>query len=380
MQEYELNVLEQYNIDVTGTHKTRGAILCDTQQGLFLLREVAASEKRIPALCELYNYLKSQGYDWMDQIIPNREGEYVSTAEDGGKYMLKQWYQGRECDIRKPAELLSAAGNLAKLHTVMRHKLEQGAPTGTHLKEEYIRHNRELKKVRRFMRGISPKGEFEFAFLKYFDQMYQWADIALDELEHSEYDALYQESIEKCCMTHGEYNYHNILILSGNAVPGNIVPGNAAPGSLPEAGANLNRRGASRGTEYRGHGSRQNREPIRIATTNFEKFKKDIQVEDLYYFLRKVMEKHGWKERLGDNMLNAYSAVRPLSTRETEYIKNRLIYPEKFWKIADSYYHSNKAWISVKSIEKLNVAIRQTEEKKRFLENIFSFHLQDPVV
>ena len=95
----------------------------------------------------------------------------------------------------------------------------------------------------------------------------------------------------------------------------------------------------------------------------------------MYYFLRKVMEKHGWKERLGDNMLNAYSAIRPLSGREMEYLKIRLAYPEKFWKIANSYYHSNKAWISVKNMEKLNTAIRQTKEKERFIDNIFAFHL-----
>lgn len=135
------------------------------------------------------------------------------------------------------------------------------------------------------------------------------------------------------CMIHGEYNYHNILI------------------------------------------QREEYHPGSVAVTNFEKFKRDVQVEDLYYFLRKVMEKHGWKERLGDNILNAYSAIKPLTKEETEYIKLRLIYPEKFWKIASSYYHSNKAWISVKSIEKLQAAIRQTKEKEKFLEQVFSYCL-----
>ena len=199
-----------------------------------------------------------------------------------------------------------------------------------HLKEEYLRHNRELKKVRKFARGIAPKGEFEFAFLKYFDQMYQWADVAIRELEASGYEELYQESIESGCMTHGEYNYHNVLIL---------------------------RQG--------GH----------VAVTGFEKFKRDVQVEDLYYFLRKVMEKNGWKIRLGDNMMNAYSAIRPLEKEELEYLKIRLIYPEKFWKVVSTYYHSNKAWVPVKNVEKLTMAIRQNEEKKRFLEEIFAFHL-----
>ncbi len=69
---------------------------------------------------------------------------------------------------------------------------------------------------------------------------------------------------------HGEYNYHNILMIRD------------------------------------GYGRQE------IATVNFEQYKSNVQVEDLYYFLRKVMEKQGWKERLGDGILNAYSAISPL--------------------------------------------------------------------
>ena len=220
--------------------------------------------------------------------------------------MLKKWYAGRECDIKKTREILEAAGNLAKLHTVMRHELEYGITEGIKTGEKYRRHNRELKKVRQFVRKAVPKGEFEFAFLQQFELMYQWAEAAVCELEQSDYEQLYQEEMNRSGMTHGEYNYHNII---------------------------MTREG--------------------IATMNFEKFHRDIQVEDLYYFLRKVMEKSGWKLRLGDGMLNAYSAIHPLTRSETEYLKIRLIYPEKFWKIANSYYCMNKAWISVKNTEKL---------------------------
>lgn len=246
--------------------------------------------------------------------------------------MLKRWCVGRECDIRKTGELLKASGNLAKLHLLMQKEFENLVPAAPHLKDEYMRHNREFKKVRKFMRGVAPKGEFEFAFLKCFDKMYYWADAAFKELESSSYDDLYCKSIEQGYMTHGEYNYHNIIM------------------SQPPS-QNI------------------------LMVTNFERFRRDVQAEDLYYFLRKVLEKQGWKERLGDNMLNAYSAIRPLSKEEIEYLKIRLIYPEKFWKVADSYYRSNKAWISIKSIEKINVAIRQTEEKERFLNHVFSFTL-----
>ena len=59
------------------------------------------------------------------------------------------------------------------------------------------------------------------------------------------------------------------------------------------------------------------------------------------------------EHQAGGHMLDAYDAIRPLTREEEGYLKLRLIYPEKFWKLADSYYRSNKAWISVKNVEKL---------------------------
>ena len=62
-------------------------------------------------------------------MIANRNGEYISSLDNGDRYMLKKWYAGRECDIKKTRGIL-AAGNLAKLHTVMRHELEYGITGG----------------------------------------------------------------------------------------------------------------------------------------------------------------------------------------------------------------------------------------------------------
>lgn len=112
-----------------------------------------------------------------------------------------------------------------------------------------------------------------------------------------------------------------------------------------------------------------------IATTNFEHFVNDIQASDLYYFMRKVLEKHEWNTELGRAMLRVYQEIMPLSEEERDYLAIRFSYPEKFWKLINSYYHSNKAWIPEKDVEKLRTVIAQTERKKRFLESIFSFHL-----
>ena len=178
------------------------------------------------------------------------------------------------------------------------------------------------------MRNKVNKGNFEYLFLKHFEQMFQYAVQALRRLETSDYDLLYQKSIGGGYLVHGDYNYHNVLIL-GNS------------------GADA------------------------MATTNFEHARLDVQVQDLYYFLRKVMEKHKWDTELGRRILESYHAVRKLEEAEREYLVLKLLYPEKFWKIASAYYHSNKAWIPEKNVEKLRLTIAQSEEKLRFLDAVF---------
>ena len=91
MQDYERdNILEQYEIAVNSTRKTRGAILCSTDKGVFLMREVGVSEKRLPALIELYEYFMDYGYQTIDMPVKNREGNYVTKGFDGSIYMLRR--------------------------------------------------------------------------------------------------------------------------------------------------------------------------------------------------------------------------------------------------------------------------------------------------
>ena len=61
--------------------------------------------------------------------------------------------------------------------------------------------------------------------------------------------------------------------------------------------------------------------------------------------------------------------------RRSEYISLKLIYPEKFWgKLQMPTTNPIKRGFRRK-VEKLETAIRQTEEKCGFVEQIFAFHL-----
>jgi hypothetical protein len=98
-----------------------------------------------------------------------------------------------------------------------------------------------------------------------------------------------------------------------------------------------------------------------------------ISVSDFVNFLRKTMEKNNWDENLGFSMLHWYDAQAPLSKEDYQVIYSLLLFPEKFWKIANHYYNSHKAWLSGRDIEKLDKLIEQEPARVAFLEKLFSF-------
>lgn len=334
MRDNELTILDQYDIEVKNTRKVRDATLCETGQGLFLIKELRFSERRLRVLERLCEYLRERECENIDWILKTKENELFCMAEDGTKYFLKKWFSGRECDLHREKDVLDAVANLTKIHLAMR-DFEADESEGLtvmaseDLREQYFRHNREMKKVRTYMRDKVDKGDFELAFLKYFDSMYNTAKLALECLKTSNYEELLADCRNKNQLVHGDYNYHNILMT------------------------------------YRG-----------IATTHFEHVQNNIQITDLYYFLRKVMEKNHWNIELGHKILNCYQKNIAFKDGELEYIAICLAYPEKYWKAANSYYRSRKAWIPAKNLEKLEMVIKQAKEKKEFLETLFAFHLQ----
>ena len=40
--------------------------------------------------------------------MQNREGKLVSEDRDGSRYLVREWYVGRECDTASESEILAA--------------------------------------------------------------------------------------------------------------------------------------------------------------------------------------------------------------------------------------------------------------------------------
>ena len=323
MNDRALKVLEQYELEVTAARRGRGSYILDTPDGIRILSDCAYSEHKALFQNRVMEQICAGGYERVDQILKNKEGNLISKDWEANQYGVRKWYTGRECDTENEQEILAAVENLARLHKVMHLKnvdeFERSFTAQPPLHTMRAQ-NTELKKVRSFIRRKNAKGDFEQQFLKDFPFYFEQAWEAQSKMEQKFGEKGIKESSQRGSVCHGDYDHHHVLI-----------------------------------TGYD------------MATTDFACCRFDFQVIDLYRFMRKILEKQEWNQRLGMRMLEHYIKIRPLAGEERELLYLRMLYPEKFRKLANYYYGGNKAWISRRFYDKLSMLNRQREKKEQFV-------------
>lgn len=319
-------IFRQYNFKVGNIFRARGALLLETDKGVKLFRSVQNSKPKVEFENALLQYLKEQGYENIDLYCLNNENEIISEDSQGDKYTIKNWCLGEESNLKDAAQIRNAARNLAILHKMLKNVplAKDRSFVQTHvLPSLYEKHNRELKRVKAYIIDKKQKNEFEIRFLSSYDSFYGQAIKATAKLKELDFDGIMAKAMENGTVTHGSYTYHNIMVTANG-----------------------------------------------IFTTNFDKADVGLQVFDLYYFMRKVMEKNNWDVNLSSMILEEYLAYNSLEQDEKKLLYILMLYPEKFWKVTNYYYNGKKSWISGRTIQKL-VCIQQQEEIKNiFLQNL----------
>ena len=178
--------------------------------------------------------------------------------------------------------------------------------------------NAELRKIRSFIRRRNQKGSFERLFLQCFPAYYAQAEEALGRLEEcggmgiirsaQAASAMETMTTTMCCCA--AMRWRRLI--------------------FPNAGMTVR---------------------SQIYTDSCEKF----------------LREHDWNQRLGMRMLEQYMRTRPMTAKERRLLYIRMRYPEKFRKLANYYYAGNKAWISGRFLEKLEVLNAQAEKQEAFV-------------
>ena len=327
MNEKALSVIGQYGLEVRKSVRTRGGIAVLTDDGYKLLYECTRSDSYYERENMITAGIKRTGFEYIDTYVMTAEGTLSSQDARGRKYILKGWFDAQECDIRNETHVAMAAGTLAVLHGHMmnmdkcEHELKYNNATDMRMK--FDKHTKEMRMVGNYLKGKKNKNEFEMLMRRSLMTFHEEALIAAQELEEMDYGSRIEKARTSYEMCHGSYNYHNVLF-------------------------------TDRG----------------CAVTGFEHCCVDCQINDLYQFMRKLLEKNGWDARAGHSVIEAYSEVRPVSDDDMKLLRINFLYPEKFWKVINFYNNSNKSWIPRKSIEKLEGVLAQNDARRAFIETL----------
>ena len=409
MSEKLAEVYDRYDMEILSTKKGRGATILTTTDGLRILEPFRGNITRLEQEYVLKQLFIKEGFSNVDYLIPNREGMLLTCDKYRQPYVLKKHFEGNECDMYDASSILQGVKALAFFHMngkkvalhfgeawnqsrkdkerkrveeikralsegeelekishiyeiseklleeilhmaeqdlnteeiadkignedIWKHPKESSKQSSEKdIEEVFIRHNKELKKIQKFISRVKRKNTFENLFLQVCEEYYRQGQECVEMLENMIQQEngistrqVYENHYGIC---HGSYNQHNVII----------------------------------GEDYE-------------AIVHFERFSKGNQLDDLYQFARKVMEKNHFDIELLEQIFATYHQIIPLSGADYQYIYTLFSYPEKFWKIANSYYNTNKAFLSPKYFEKLENVILQEREKRKMLSEYFALHL-----
>lgn len=306
MNDKSLECIRFYDIQVNKMVKGRGGVILFTDRGCRLFLECSRNDGFYLRDEAVTKAVSDAGFENVDTYVRNQDGELFTVGDDGHRYVMKNWFGGRECDVKSVNDVMEAVRTLARLHICLNVVSSNGV--------RYLRNNVNT--------NITKQWEC-MALAETADEQPESELKASESIVHN---AVHFDRMEQTNeLVHGSYNYHNVFLDVGNG--GNAV-------------------------------------------TNFEKCHNDCQVADLYQFLRKVMEKHDWNINVAYRLVDEYDRLKPLEDDDIDMLVTLLSFPEKFWKIINQYYNAGKAWVPAKNIDKLKIVIEQNMRRRELIDKM----------
>ena len=198
MNEKSLEVLRQYDIQVRHVCRGRGGMILNTNAGTLLFLECNHPDKYYERENVLTAAIVECGFENVDTYITNKNGGIITEDDDGRRYILKNWFDARECNVKDLGDLCEAVSTLAHLHKALKRVSEKfvkeseqqkscdgEADNGSkaddkcykemQLIDTYTRHVKELKMASNYLKNKKKRSEFEQLAYKNIGAFYEEA-------------------------------------------------------------------------------------------------------------------------------------------------------------------------------------------------------------
>lgn len=331
MREFEIE--RQFGIKIENIKPNKGVYLLKTDQGTKCLKKINYGTQKLLFVYGAKEHLIKSGFSKVDRYCLNVDGSpYALVNED--IYTLSEWIEGRECDFRSKDDLIKAAKGLAYLHIASKgyeppenSKLKTDLGRWPNLMEKRVR---SFDKMRDMIRKKGNKTNFDLNYMKTMQFYKDIGKVAMEVLADSQYVDLCRITEEEKGFCHHDFTYHNIIIDTEDCV--NVI--------------------------------------------DFDYCKREIRTYDISAFMIKVLKRVDWNIEYAETIINSYNEVSSLKEDEYRTLFAFLLFPQRFWRLANRYYYNEINWPSNTFNNKLEELISEQEKYIKFIESFKKIYNQ----
>jgi spore coat-associated protein S len=165
------------------------------------------------------------------------------------------------------------------------------------------------------------KGNFDLNYMKVVKFYKDFGKRAIEVLRDSKYDELCSIAEEEKGFCHHDFTYHNIVVDEGETF--NVI--------------------------------------------DFDYCKRELRSYDISSFMIKVLKRSNWNIENARLIIDSYNEVSPIKEEEYKVIYAFLLFPQRFWRLANRYYYNEVNWPTNTFNKKLEELIAEQEKYIDFI-------------
>lgn len=319
-------LMQTWNYQAKRIEPIRDVYKVSTTRGTVALKGNLLPPEQMQFIHSFLHYLQDQGFTQVLTAIPTPDGRDFIVME-GVVYSLYHWIDGKRPNFRHLDELNDACRALAKMHHAC---TGFHPPAGSRPRKRWGRlidiHKKRRHDLTQFAEIAKEKrypSRFDREYLKHLPDYLNLADQSLALLNADEYNNLVHEGKQKGYVCHGDVAERNFI-------------------RTPDGETWI---------------------------IDLDSCRLDLPVMDLVKFTRRILKKSHWSPNVAQNVISSYHQVYPLSPEEIRLFEAMIMFPQKFWRIADRYYNKSKFFSEEKAYLKLKNVLRQKDDFLKFLDN-----------
>lgn len=293
------DIFKAFKVNVKRCYKFRGMYICETDQGTKTIRISKYTPVQVTMEYNIKEHLRNNGFTCLDQLyLSDKNTPYV--IYHNRVYVMTDSNNGRGVDFYKKDDIKKSVQLLSELH--IGGKGFNNVPKDMNLIEiknlgdTYDKRYRETIQLRKRIESVGSKTDFEVLYLKNSRVYQEFQEQSKEFINLESYDKLIAVAEKNKDIAHRKYTYHNIIKTDQES----------------------------------------------IVITGFEKSGYDVQLTDLVYITRRIMQRNQWDINLLLSIIEEYNKINPLSLDEWTNLKGMILFPERFAKLCKKYYHSKR--------------------------------------